>query len=104
MLACDPPLFAILRSKPNLCWCRKPDGTFAAFTQEEGFALGCPLSPFFARLVLNVLLTPAINADLCTQASTHPATCAHPCPGPRTARRQRGILLGRNRLLTMPPH
>jgi hypothetical protein len=57
------PFFDMLYSNNNLCWYRKPDGTFDTFEQAEGFAQGCPLSPFLASLVLNVLLTD-LNAKL----------------------------------------
>jgi hypothetical protein len=51
------PFFDILYSVNNPRWYRQPDGTFATFDQAEGFAQGCPLSPFFACLVLHILLT-----------------------------------------------
>jgi hypothetical protein len=71
------PLFDMLYSKPNLCWYRKPDGTFATFDQEEGFAQGCPLSPLFASLVLNILLT-EINKELRTRAAIRFADHSYP--------------------------
>jgi hypothetical protein len=63
------PFFDMLYSSNNLCWYRKPDGTFATFEQAEGFAQGCPLSPFFASLVLNILLS-ELNSELQLRAKT----------------------------------
>jgi hypothetical protein len=63
------PLFDLLYSSNNLCWYRKPDGTFATFEQAEGFAQGCPLSPFFASIVLHILLT-NLNSELRSRALT----------------------------------
>jgi hypothetical protein len=56
------PLFDMLCSANNNCWCCKPDGTFDAFERTKGFAQGCPLSPFLASLVPHILL-----ADINTQ-------------------------------------
>ena len=71
------PLFDTLCSKNNPCWHRKPDGTFATFDQEEGFAQGCPLSPLFAALVLAILLTD-INSDLRSRAAGRRADGTYP--------------------------
>jgi hypothetical protein len=74
------PLFEILCSKNNKCWCRKPDGTFSSFEQAKGFAQGCPLSPFFASLVLHILLSD-IKKQLRTRSRTRLSDHTHRHPG-----------------------
>lgn len=54
----------LLYSANNICWYRQPGGTFSTFEQAEGFTQGCPLSPFFACLVLHILLLADLNANL----------------------------------------
>lgn len=40
----------------NKIWYQKPNGVWDSFMEREGFAQGCPLSPFFCCLVLSILL------------------------------------------------
>jgi hypothetical protein len=51
------PFFDTPHPSDNVCWHREPVDAFSTFSQAEGFAQGCPLSPFFASFVLHVLLT-----------------------------------------------
>jgi hypothetical protein len=57
---------------------KKPDGTFDAFQQTEGFAQGCPVSAFLACLALHILL-----ADVNTQLKSHATAqkANHTCLG-----------------------
>ena len=47
----------------NTIWFQHPDGTRSSFKEKEGHAQGCPLSPFFACLVLHKLLQ-KISAEI----------------------------------------
>ena len=40
----------------NRVWFQRPDGSWDSFLQVEGFAQGCPASPFFSTLPLRKLL------------------------------------------------
>jgi hypothetical protein len=60
-----------------MCWHCTPEGTFSAFSQAEGFAQGCPLSPLFASLVLCELLTD-LNEELRGRSKTCLTNHSHP--------------------------
>lgn len=62
------PLFDLLYDTANACWYRTPDSDWSVFSQHEGFAQGCPLSPVFAALVLNLVL-PQLNRELDARTS-----------------------------------
>jgi hypothetical protein len=62
------PLFDLLHDTANACWYRTPDSDWSVFSQHEGFAQGCPLSPVFAALVLNLVL-PQLNRELDARTS-----------------------------------
>ena len=49
------PFFDLLYTEANQCWVRMADGSFTTILQHEGFAQGCPLSPFFACVILAIL-------------------------------------------------
>jgi len=69
------PLFDLLYDDANTCWHLNPDSDWSRFFQHEGFAQGCPLSPVFAALVLNIIL-PQLNHELaaCTSQRDMPRT------------------------------
>ena len=46
----------MLYEKPGETYVRMSDGSWSVIAVEEGFSQGCPLSPVFAALVLNVIL------------------------------------------------
>ena len=57
----------------NLIWTQKPDGKWTNFIQPEGFAQGCPLSPFLSCLPLNRLLA-NLQIALKNRPVPHPTT------------------------------
>jgi hypothetical protein len=73
------PLFNMLCSVNNTCWCQKSNGTHAVFEQIKGLVKGCPLIAFLASLVLHILLAADLNTQLKTCATAQKAN--HACPG-----------------------
>lgn len=51
------PFFNLLYKKDNLCHYIADNGKWGSFSQEEGFAQGCPFSPAFSALVLQKILS-----------------------------------------------
>jgi hypothetical protein len=63
------PLFDLLYADANACWYLMPDSFWDSFRQFEGFAQGCPLSPVFASLVLDIVLC-QLNSELATLSTS----------------------------------
>ncbi|MGH7954424.1 MAG: reverse transcriptase domain-containing protein, partial [Gloeomargaritales cyanobacterium] len=60
-------LFDLMYKFPAKVWYQLPRGEWQHFLQIEGFPQGCPLSPFFAALVLHCILS-EIDNDLRAKA------------------------------------
>ena len=63
------PFFDFLYGTPNRCYYFDHQGNVDFFTQEEGFAQGCPLGPIFSALCFYLLLQP-LQAELQSRAAT----------------------------------
>ncbi|MGH7973966.1 MAG: hypothetical protein ACREBR_00470, partial [bacterium] len=61
-------LFDLMYLLPAQVWFQLPNGEWNNFLQIEGFPQGCPLSPFFAALVLHCILLP-LDTELRSRAS-----------------------------------
>jgi Reverse transcriptase (RNA-dependent DNA polymerase) len=66
-------------SEGNQVWFQHPDGSWDSFFQQEGLAQGCPLSSFFACLVLRRLLRNLSSALIALEpVAVPPPTASSP--------------------------